>query len=242
MLDTSTRPLKKLARRVGSDGGGELDAGTRAAQSGPKTLSGRPANSGAMADCSERVDQLLFDGETVESNVDVGGGTVVVTSHRLLVFTPEGEGPRYRAIDRPNVLGVEQRAISPYEFRSVVAKLGVGAVLFLLLGLFVDPRAVIPTPDLSSAQGAGGLLGPVETMLDAFYALDEVALVLGALLALAGSGLLGVQLATRTDRLAIEIAGDEDVLLSFGVEDATLATLQSAIEGPPGEAPPRPEP
>jgi hypothetical protein len=195
-----------------------------------------------MADWSDRVDQLLFDGETVGSSVDVGAGTVVVTSHRLLVFTPDGEGPRYRAIDRPNVLGVEQRAVSPYEFRSTVAKVGVGAVLFLLLGLLVDPQAMIPRPDLSSSQGTGGMLGPVETMLDAFYALDEVALALGALLALAGAGLLGVQLVTRTERLAIEVAGEEDVLLSFGVDDATLADLQGAIGGPPGGKPTRPEP
>lgn len=195
-----------------------------------------------MADWSDRVDQLLFDGETVESNVDVGAGTVVVTSHRVLVFTPDGDGPRYRAIDRPNVLGIEHRGVSPYDVRSTVAKLGIGAMLLVLLGIVVDPQALIPRPDLSSAQGAGGMVGPVETMLDAFYALDEVALVLGALLAIAGAGLLGVQLATRSERLAIEIAGEDDVLLSFGVDDATLAALEEAVDVPEVQRPPTPDP
>lgn len=195
-----------------------------------------------MADWNERVDQLLFDGETVEESVDVGGGTVVVTSHRLLVFTPAGDGPRYRAIDRPNVLGVERRGVSPYDVRAIVAKLGVGAVLFLLVGLFVDPQALIPRPDLSAAQGVGGMTGMVETMLDAFYALDEVALGLGALLAIVGAGLLAVQLATRSERLAIEVAGDDDVLLSFGVDDATLADLETAIDVPDVAEPPTPDP
>jgi len=194
-----------------------------------------------MADWSDRVDQLLFDGETVESSVDVGAGTVVVTGHRLLVFTPDGEGPRYRAIDRPNVLGVEQRGVSPYDVRSTVAKVGVGAVLLVLLGIVVDPQALIPRPDLSSAQGTGGMVGPVETMLDVFYAFDEVALGLGAMLAIVCAGLLGVQLATRSDRLAIEVAGEDDVLLSFGVDDATLVALEEALDIPEVQGPPTPE-
>lgn len=195
-----------------------------------------------MADWSDRVDQLLFEGETVESSVDVGAGTVVVTSHRLLVFTPEGDGPRYRAIDRPNVLGVERRGVSPYDFRSTVAKLGVGAVLLLLVGIVVDPAALIPRPDLSAVQGVGGAIDMVDAMLDAFYALDEVALGLGALLAIVGAGLLGVQLATRSERLAIEVAGEDDVVLSFGVDDATLASLEEALDVPEVQGPPTPEP
>lgn len=195
-----------------------------------------------MADWSDRVDQLLLEGESVESNVDVGAGTMVVTSHRLLVFTPGGSGPRYRAIDRPNVLGIERRAVSPYDFRALGAKLGVGAVLFLLVGLLVDPAALIPRPDLTAVQGVGGATDMVETMLDAFYALDEVSLGLGALLAIVAAGLLAVQFATRSERLAIEVAGEDDVLLSFGVDDGTLRELEHAVDVPDVKGPPTPEP
>ncbi|MFC7026658.1 hypothetical protein ACFQH8_02280 [Halomicroarcula sp. GCM10025710] len=32
-----------------------------------------------------------------------------MTSHRLLAFTPDREGPNYRTVDRPNVEGVDVR-------------------------------------------------------------------------------------------------------------------------------------
>ncbi|WP_248515675.1 hypothetical protein [Salinarchaeum laminariae] len=188
-----------------------------------------------MADWSERVDELLFDGESVESTVDVGAGTIVVTSHRVLVFTPEGDGPRYRAIDRPNVLGVEQRGVSPFDLFSKATKLGVGGGLLVLVGLVVDPEALFPRPDLSGAQGMG-VVDTVDSMLGVFYALDLALLALGAVLSIVGVGLLTVQLATRKDRLAIEIAGEDDVVLSWGVDDATVAEIDAAIDVPEAEA------
>lgn len=190
-----------------------------------------------MADWSERVAELLFDGETVDSSVDVGSGTIVVTTHRVLVFTPEGDGPRYRAINRPNVLGVERRDISPFDLLSKATKLGIGGALLVLVGLVVDPEALFPRPDLSAAQGMG-VVDTVESMLDLFYALDIALLALGAVLSIVGIALLGVQLATRTDRLVIEIAGEDDVVLSYGVDDETLAQIEDAIAVSDDSSPP----
>ncbi|AGN02950.1 hypothetical protein L593_15080 [Salinarchaeum sp. Harcht-Bsk1] len=185
-----------------------------------------------MVDWSERVEQLLFEGEHVETTVQVGAGTVVVTGQRVLVFTPEGDGKQFRAIDRPNVLGVERRGVSPLELVPTAGKLGVAGGLLVLVGVVLDPAALFPRPDLSSAQAAGGILGPVNSMLDLFYAIDTVAIALGALLAILGTALVGVQVATRQDRLAIEVAGEDDVLLSLGADDARLADLRQAIDAP----------
>jgi len=52
-----------------------------------------------------RVDELLYAGESIEERIGVGDADVVVTTHRVLALTPSGDGERYRAIDRPNVLG-----------------------------------------------------------------------------------------------------------------------------------------
>jgi len=191
-----------------------------------------------MADWSERVDQLLFDGEHVETTVDLTGGTVVVTGQRVLVFTPGGDGERFRAIDRPNVIGVERRGVSPFDLLPTAAKVGVAGALLVLVGVVVDPAALFPRPDLSSARAAGGMVGTVESMLDLFYALDSALIALGAVLSIVGAAMLGVQLATREDRLAIEVAGDEDVLLSFGADEPTLAELHAAIDLPDVEDPP----
>ena len=52
------------------------------------------------------VDDLLFDGERVRRSVSLGDNRVVVTSHRLLAFTPGRSGENYRQVDVPNVTDV----------------------------------------------------------------------------------------------------------------------------------------
>ena len=135
-------------------------------------------------------------------------------------------------IDRPNVLGVERRGVSPFDLVSRAAKLGGAGAVLVLVGVVLDPAALLPRSDLASARAAGGILGPVNAMLDAFYALDVLAIGVGAVLATLGAALVGVQLATRRDRLAIEVAGDDDVLLATGAEEAAVDDLEAAIDAP----------
>jgi hypothetical protein len=52
------------------------------------------------------VEDLLYEGESVERTVELADGWVVVTSHRLLASTPSAEGQNLRKVDRPNVVGV----------------------------------------------------------------------------------------------------------------------------------------
>jgi len=59
----------------------------------------------------ERAEGLLYEGESVRETVPVGAGVVVVTTHRLLAFTPDREGPDFRQVDRPNVDGAEVRTV-----------------------------------------------------------------------------------------------------------------------------------
>ena len=49
-----------------------------------------------MAGWKSRVDDLLYDGETARETVDVGTSRVVVTSHRVLAFTPDADGENFR--------------------------------------------------------------------------------------------------------------------------------------------------
>lgn len=198
-----------------------------------------------MADWSARVEQLLFDGESVETEVEVGTATVVVTSHRVLAFTPQADGKDYRAVDRPNVLGVERTSVDRVDLRERAAKTGVAGAVLALIGVVFDPTAVIPQPDLSAADEAdamgdvGGIVGLVDGMLAAFYALDAFFLVVGGLLLAIGLALAGVQLATRTSQVAITVAGEDEppILLPDRIDDRSLSTLRTALAPPEPECP-----
>lgn len=193
-----------------------------------------------MTPWSDRAEDLLFDGESIEAEVAVGTSDVVVTSHRVLAFTPEREGKDFRKIDRPNVRGVRRQAVDSIDVRRRAAKLSVAGVVLAAVGLVFDPQSLIPRPDLSSADGAGevgGILSLVQGLLDLFYALDVGLLVLGLLLLTLGLGLLGVQLAMRSSRLALDVAGEEPILLSGTVDDAALDRLRTALSAPATDQP-----
>lgn len=178
-----------------------------------------------------RVDGLLYDGEAVETRVDVGEGGVVVTSHRVLAFTPEGEGSNFEYVDRPNVSGVERTARGQFRFAAGAVKaILVGAVL-LAAGQLVSLDDMIGSIDLTGAggMGLGGFLGVMGTLLNVLVMLDEILTVLGALALLLGAFLLGVYAWTRTDLLVIEVAGGDDV--EFPVDEEGERTGESDGEG-----------
>lgn len=191
-----------------------------------------------MSVWSERAEQLLFDGETIDTEVAVGPATVVVTSHRLLAFTPQADGKDYRAVDRPNVRDVERRAVYGLDYRERAIKLGVVAAILLVVGVILDPESLLPKPDVSgagSAAGFGDVLGIVDRMIGLFHALDALLIGVGVLLAVVAVALGALQLSTRSVVLAVDVAGEDPITLPKRVDPGELERLQAAIEPPATE-------
>ena len=187
---------------------------------------------------TERVDQLLYDGETETRRVVVGDATFVVTSHRVLAFTP-GDGPRYRAVDRPNVGRVTVESTGRARtlgkgllFGAVALASGVAATLVsftaLVPDLGVDDSTDSPSP---GADIAGEMVATLEAILTAL----ELAVVgLAFLSGLAAAGYLVRYVRTRTRRLVIEVHGDDDVdVPASGAVGAVAVELRNAIEPEP---------
>lgn len=196
-----------------------------------------------------RVDDLLFDGERVETTVDVGEGGVVVTSHRVLAFTPETDGANYDYVDRPNVAGVERaaRGSAQFLFHAVKALL-VGAVL-LAAGLTVSLDDMVGGIELTTTggMGLGGFLGLMQSLLSVLAMLDDIMTAAGALALLLGAALLGMYARTRRNLLVVEVAGDDDLELPAAGDAVDGAADQLALAVGPGgsgggEERPRPDP
>jgi len=85
-----------------------------------------------------RVDELLYAGESIEERIGVGDAEVVVTTHRVLALTPSGDGERYRAIDRPNVLSASIDAGGDRAHLLTAGKAGLVAALLFALAAAVD--------------------------------------------------------------------------------------------------------
>lgn len=183
----------------------------------------------------DRAEQLTYDGEDVVETVAAGTGGVVVTTHRVLVFSPEGDGEAFSHVDRPNVAGVEEHEGGETRWLALGVKAGVVGAVLLLAGALLPLDALVGDVDVGRGTGAiglGGAMGPLETMLRILRSLDAVLLVLGALAFLVAAGALGWYLRTRERQLRIDRAGGEPLPLSLGdepLDDGTVARLRRAI-------------
>ncbi|WP_247003165.1 hypothetical protein [Halosolutus gelatinilyticus] len=183
---------------------------------------------------TDRVDQLLYDGERERHRVDLDAATIVVTTHRLLAFTPGGRGKDFRDVDRPNVrrIAVETDGNLRQAVRAIVAGL-LGAGLFATASV-VDASGLFGGTDLDSggpvASAAESALEIVRTLLVAF----DVGITLVGVCFLAIAVAFGVRyVKSRSRRLIVRIAGEENLDLpvtDVDVEAGRVTELANAID------------
>lgn len=187
-----------------------------------------------MTDWRDRVDELLYDGERVTESVDVPAGRLVVTTHRLLAFTPDGDGANFRAVDRPNVESVRLSADGSGRYlRWTLRPLLLGAIL-LAAGTQLDIGDPLSSVDTSGAgeTGAGGIVSSITSVTSLLAVLDELMVAVGAVCLLVVALLLGLYLYSRERRLVVAVAGDDDVGVPVsGDRSATVARLEAALAG-----------
>lgn len=182
-----------------------------------------------------KVEDLLYESESIEEVVDVNDARVVVTSHRVLTFTPAMDGQNFEQVERPNVTGVSTSAIAPTKLAARAIRYGIYSALLMLAGIFIDFGGLIggASFDSQSLQGTGasGIAGTAQGMLSLFTQLDDLMRTIGALGLLVAVVIFAVYWLLRTPTLAITVAGDREDLHVPRPDDPDLAVtaLEEAI-------------
>jgi hypothetical protein len=193
---------------------------------------------------AEHLTDLLYDGESVVESVDVGDARVVVTSHRVLAFTPDADGAAFRRVDRPNVVAVTAGARTESSLLARAGRWGVIGVVLLGAGFVLDMDAIVGDVSLGGGAGSqigvGGVLQMVRTVLDLLRRLDQLLAAAGVLVLAFAAVALGAYWLTREPTYVIEVAGDADDihLPRSGGGGAVPERLEAAL-APAGS---RPEP
>ncbi|MFB6073719.1 MAG: hypothetical protein ABEJ89_01755 [Haloarculaceae archaeon] len=182
----------------------------------------------------ERVDELLYDGEEVRETVEVGAGGVVVTSHRVLAFTPDRDGANFASADRPNVVGLAERATGDGRFLELGVKAVLTGAVMLIAGLVIDLDGLLGGVALNGAGagnlGIGGVLEGMQSLLSLLTRLDDLLVAFGGLALVFGLVPLAVYVWGRERELVVEVAGDDDDLrLSAPDDEAALDRLRDAL-------------
>lgn len=187
-----------------------------------------------MTQWRERATGRLRNGESVVTTVPVGGNGVVVTSQRLMAFTPESDGPNYRAVERPNVEDVRLETVGDEDWLEYVFKGGIGGLVGVAVGLTVDFGSLLSVGSIDTSGagqvGVGGMLAILERITQLLGSLDDVFLYGGLLAFAAGLAALGKYVESRDHTLTVEVAGDDPVrvLAPKGSDDA-LARVQRSL-------------
>ncbi|MFB6195135.1 MAG: hypothetical protein ABEI80_03115 [Haloplanus sp.] len=195
------------------------------------------------------VEDLLFEGERVRGRVPVGDNRVVVTTHRLLAFTPTRDGENYRQVDLPNVADVEAGYDGEDNLLPGALRAAVYGLILLVVGVFVDFGSFVPTDafqgtgEAAGRIGLGGMFAAMGRLLEIIARLDEVARVVGALVLLFAVFVLAVYVLTRDRAVVVRVAGDApDVVVPVDEADAQAAVsrledvLFGGTAGTDGEA------
>jgi len=194
-----------------------------------------------MSQWKRRVDELLYEGESIRESVDVGSSRVVVTSHRVLAFTPETAGENFTGTERPNVDGVSLGARTDDNLLRRALQFGVGGGLLAVVGYFVDFGSTFGDLNLNSEAagrvGAGQLIGVAQTLIDIMALLDFLLLLSGGVLLFLTALLIGVYWFRREPTLVISIAGGGDIHLPQPTDATSARTrLEAAIFPDAGSA------
>lgn len=206
------------------------------ASDGPETTGGPDALGGPdpTADPASP-DRWLYAGESVVAREGFGTGWVAVTTHRLLVYTPDTDGPRFSGYDRPNVEDVRVETGGEGRYLAVLPRVAVYAVV-LLGGWFAFGRAGLAdllAVDAGNSLSVVGMAGLFRTIRRAVELLELALLGSGLVLVVAAIALCGLYLRSRRARVVVDVAGTEPVRIPLPagttVRDVRLERIHEAL-------------
>jgi hypothetical protein len=189
----------------------------------------------------DRLSNMLFQGEEVEEEFTVEGARVAVTTHRVLVFTPDGDGRRFDHADRPNVLDANVETSGRGSYVEWGVKSGVyggvllgGGVLLKSSGILEQLNSAQPPADAPGANIARLL----SFLPEALGTLTDVLVLGGVLLVLAATALVGLYVSSRDRELVIERAGRDPMRVPVGGEEGERAARRLRTAVGTGSKPP----
>lgn len=174
--------------------------------------------------------RLTYDGESLVDDVSVSGGTVGVTTHRVIAITPDDEGANVCSIDRPNVESVDVAAAGHAAHGQRALRYGVYA-LALYGGSYLVSFDSVNSVEPTAATGAGEVVGMAVAMTGLLSAVDDVLRYAGILVLVVALVFVALYGQSRDRHLRIGVAGSDPVRVPLNRnEHAPTDRLVAALE------------
>lgn len=179
---------------------------------------------------TDAFEDLTYAGESVVDAVIVSGGTVGVTTHRVLALTPEGDGPNLQAVDRPNVESIGSGSAGNADHGVRAVRYGVYA-LALFGGSFLVNFESMTAVEPTSAAGAGQVVGMAMQLTNLLSVVDDVLRAAGVVALLAALAFAALYGHSRDRHLRVDVAGGDAIRVPLRRGEPTGADrLRAAVE------------
>jgi hypothetical protein len=179
---------------------------------------------------------LRYDGEDVIERLDLDGARIAVTSHRVLVVTPDGPGSRFRSVYRPNVVGVGGGVRADRGAGRRALQAGAYAVLLSAAGAIIDLDGLVGGVNVTGTEELGGVTSLIQQMLDLLLLVDDLFVGVGLLAGAVAVAFAGLYLWRRNEEFRIRVAGGDPIALPSQEREEVLADrLRAAIGGEAGQ-------
>lgn len=179
-------------------------------------------------------ERWLYAGEEVLVTEPVRTGWVAVTTHRLLVYTPDNDGRAFVSYDRPNVGGVRFDSNGNERLLAFLPRLLVyglvslgGGVAFRRAGL-ADLLAV----DAGDSLAVVGMVVLFDTLRVGLQLLELTLFGVGALTLFCAVALALLYVRSRTTTLVVDVVGDGAMRQSLPdgtADEVNLDRVRSAL-------------
>lgn len=178
----------------------------------------------------EELERLCYAGESIVDAATVSGGTVGVTTHRVVALTPDSEGATFQAVDRPNVTGVAVSTGGDRTYGLQSLRFGVYAAV-LLAGSYLVNFEAVDAVDVPAETGAQQIVQMAATTTALLSVVDDILRAAGVVVLLVGLGFAALYGYSRDRCLAIEVDGGDALRLPLVPSERRAADrLSAALE------------
>ena len=175
---------------------------------------------------------LRYAGEEVVDRIDLDGSRIAVTTHRVLVLTPDGPGRRFRSVHRPNVTGVSRGVQADPSAGRRALQAGVYAAVLTIAGVVIDLDGLLGNVSTDGPGALKQVLGTIERLLGLLTLLDELLLASGIVAGAVAAAFAGIYLWRREREFRIDVAGDDPISLPRPDRESVVADrLRAALRG-----------
>lgn len=179
----------------------------------------------------EAVEAVTYDGERVVDVVGLAEGTVGVTTHRVVVLSPDAEGPRQQAAPLANVESIAESTGGEERHVRRAVRFGVYGLALLAGSLVVDFDGMAAVEPPTAAAGPDRLIGAAVAATSLLSAVDDALRLAGALVLVVALGFGAYAWRGRQRELRVAVSGDEPLVLALHRDESVDAgRLRAAVE------------